>query len=132
MSAENIELVSGAQTATGQSAKRQVKTATMGVVSTHVTAISGGAPLFNHWLQHSPDGGTTWFDVPYDQQLTTNAAAGDLTANVNKRNINGTANRTTTGDDEATYKHLPAGHYRLAWTFTGGTSITFTSTLSVK
>jgi len=133
MSAENIELVSGAQTATGQSDKRQVKTATMATVAVHVTAVTGTTPVINYWLQHSPDGGTTWFDVPYDHQLTTNAAGADLTANTNKRNINGTANRTTTGDDAAVYKHIPAGHYRLAWVISGTTpSFTFVATLSVK
>jgi len=133
MSAENIALVSGAQTATGQSSARQVKTATMGAVTINTTAVSGTTPVFNGWLEHSPDDGTTWMEVPYDQQLTTTGTAADVAANTNRRNINGTGNRTTTGKDTAVYKHLAAGHYRLAWIITGTTpSFTFTSTLSVK
>lgn len=133
MSAENVELVSGAQTATGQSPKRQIKTATMGVVSINTTVVTGTTPVFNAWLEYSPDNGTTWLEVPYDQQLTTTGTAADTTANTNKRNINGTANRTTTGKDTAKYNHLAAGHYRLAWIITGTTpSFTFAATLAVK
>ncbi len=133
MSQENVILLDTAsQTATGQSAKRQIKTATMGVVMVDLT-IASAADAIDYWLQASDDNGTTWYDVPYDQQLTLAAAAADLTANTNKRNINGTSSRTGVGKDMAVYKHLPAAHYRLAWVISGTSpDFTFKATLAVK
>lgn len=133
MSAQDITLASGAQTATGQSDKRQLKTATMGLVSVNVTAATGTTPKIDYWLEASFDGGTTWVEVFHDGAFASTGTATDITITPNKRNINATANRSTAGKDMALYRHMPAGWYRLAWVISGTTpSFTFTATLSVK
>ena len=86
---------SAAETAAGAGGAMASPTLTMLEVFLDVTAHAGTTPVFNAWLQSSWDAGTSWFDVPYDQQLNdAEATAADQTANTNKRNVNGTANVT--------------------------------------
>ncbi|HET6373017.1 MAG TPA: hypothetical protein VFG76_06905 [Candidatus Polarisedimenticolia bacterium] len=104
----------------------------MAVVSIDITAVSGTTPVFSPYLQGTNDDGTTWFDIPYDSQLTTVApATADQTAAKDKRNI---ANAVTAvGKHIAIYKHLPYKKVRLAWAISGTTpSFTFSAVLSGK
>lgn len=131
MSARRIELVASAvQSGSANSDAFSVATLTMGVVGVDITAITS-TPDLDIWLQGSDDGGTTWYDLPYDQQLTSAAAAADLTANTHKRNINGTSSAAAVSKHAAVYKHLAADVVRLAWVLTTGT-ITFSASLVGK
>jgi len=47
----------------------------MAVVTIDITAVSGTSPTADFWLQGYDRFAKQWFDVPYDQQLTSNAAA---------------------------------------------------------
>lgn len=131
MSARRIELVaSAAQSGAANSDSFSVATLTMGVVGVDITAITS-TPDLDIWLQGSDDGGTTWYDLPYDQQLTHTGTATDTTAGTNKRNINGATSAAATGKHVAVYKHLACDYVRLAWTLTTGT-ITFSASLVGK
>lgn len=132
MAYNRVELqASAAQTASGNSASKSIPTGSIAVVNLNITATSG-TPSLDAWLQGSDDG-TTWYDLPYDQQLSSASAATDLTANTDKRNINGTSSATGTGKHVATYKHLACRYVRLSWVISGSTpSLTFESALELK
>jgi hypothetical protein len=139
VAARRIELVASAQRQAGTvyGGAQSVPTATMAQVTLDITAVSGTAtPTINFWLQASDDGGTTWYDLPYDLQMTTAAGATDVDANETRRNINGTAGATGTGKHLAIFKHLAADMIRpvfdITGTFAGGQGITFSADLVVK
>lgn len=133
MAAVRSTLVSGAQTATGQSAAYAVKTISMAAVCVNVTAASGS---FAAWLQVSPDGGTTWHDFGHDI-LTKNddggAAGQDFACQIQRRNITGTSYVSAAAKFCAIYKHLASQYVRLSWYIAGtGATFTFTATLEGK
>ncbi len=119
---------SAAETSTGQSQAFQIPTFSQMLVGVDITAASGTTPALDIYLQGSDDGGTTWYDIPYDLALTTNAAAADLTATAQKRNINGTAAVAAAGKHVAIYKEIPTDTVRLRWVISGTTpSFTFSA-----
>lgn len=114
------------RSADGQSDEILTPTATMMAVQLDIDASGGTSPTLGVWMQWSGDGGNNWVDLPYDQQLTSNTAAPDLTGNTDKRNINGTALATGAGDHTAIYKHVPAGRVRAAYVIGGSSGPNFT------
>lgn len=119
---------SAAETATGATSWIPIPTFSMFMVGLDITAASGTTPALSLWLQGSDDGGLTAFDFPYDLQLTLNAAAADLTANTNRRNITGTAAVAAPGKHIAIYKEIPTDAVRLSWVISGTTpSFTFSA-----
>ena len=119
---------SGAETATGNSGAIQIPTFSQMLVGVDVTAVSGTTPAMDIYLQGSDDGGTTWYDMPYDLQMTTAAAPADIDANETRRNINGTAAAAATGKHLAIYKEIPTDTVRLRWVISGTTpSFTFSA-----
>lgn len=129
MSASNrFELhQSGTENATGQSGKATIPTFSQLLVGVDITAASGAPRQIDLWLQVSDDGGTTWYDQPYDQQMITSAAAADVTADLNKRNIVN-AHTTTAIQTVAVYKAIPSDTIRLAWVISGTVPVwTFSS-----
>lgn len=129
-------LTSAARTADGNSDAVSIPTATMLALFTDITALSGTGPTLGAWLEWSPDKGTTWFVVPYDLHIRTDATltAADVSADANKRNATGTSTTHTAGDRHvAIYKHVPAGHVRVNYKIGGtGPSFTFSSRLQGK
>jgi len=127
--ATTIELIpSGPLTADGFSAPVSIATLTMVAVGVDITAILGTTPTLSLWLQVSDDGGTTYYDFPYDLRLKLSTAATDQTATTNKRNIIDAA--TAIEKTLAIYKHMPATTIRLAYDL-GGTSPSFTLSASL-
>jgi len=127
---QRFEMVaSAAQISTGNSAAFPVPTMSMLMVAVDITAVSGTTPTMGIYLQVSDDGGTTWFDMPYDLQLTFAAAAADVTAFTARRNINGSALAAGTAKYLAIYKEIPGDTVRLAWVI-GGTTPSFTFSAS--
>lgn len=119
MRAQTIELLpSGTLTGSGETTGFPVKTGTMAVVGVDVGTEGGTTPELTVWLQVSDDGGTTWYDMPYDQAMVTSTGDTDVTADTDKRNI---VDEITSGDAQhiATYKHLPADTVRLKWVISG-------------
>jgi len=105
----------------------------MAVVTLDITAVSGTTPTLDVWLQGYDRFAKQWFDVPYDQALTSASAAADLAATANRRNINGTASATAVSQHVAVYKHLPFEKVRLQWKIGGSTpSFTFSAGISGK
>ena len=126
MPKQNIELLArAAQTASANVAAIKVGTFTMGMATVNVTAKAGTSPTLKVWLQGSDDGGTTWYDLPYDFQMDTTAGGTDVDAVTGKRNIAESADAL--GLWAAIFKHLPCGHVRAVWAIggTGGPSFTF-------
>ncbi len=135
MAARDIELhASAAENGIASGGSRSIPTLTMAVVSVDITAGAGTGLAFSVWLQGSNDGGTTWFDIPYDQKANTPAAGtADVTASTNKRNIVDAKSTTSAEKFQAVYKHLAFQMVRLAWAITGTTpSFTFSAFLSGK
>lgn len=134
MSARVYELkTAGTVTGGGPAGEVPIPVHSMAVVTIDITAVAGGAPGCDFWLQGYDSFAKQWVDVCYDQQLTSNAAAADLTANTNKRNINGTSAAAGVSKHMAIYKHLPYGKVRLQWAFSGTTtSFTFSAAISGK
>lgn len=104
-------------TADGQSQAIPVPTLMMLAVCADVTAITDTSPEFTLWLQASDDGGTTWYDFPYDLLLASSAAATDVAADTQKRNV--CDEITAGGRFVAIYKHVPAKLVRLAYIVAG-------------
>ncbi len=107
---------------------------TMAILGVALGAATGTSVDLSVWLQVSDDGGTTWFDMPYDLQLITTAGVGDVTATENRRNA---VNQADESDDNtnylAVYKHLPGDVIRLAYAVAGTTpSYTFSASLVGK
>jgi len=134
MSARVYELKpTGTVTGAGPAGEVPIPVHSMAVVTIDITAVAGASPQCDFWLQGYDSFAKQWVDICYDQQLTSNAAAGDLTANTNKRNINGTSAATAAGKHAAIYKHLPFSKVRLQWAFSGTTtSFTFSAAISGK
>ena len=123
----------GAVTGGGPAGEVPIPVHSMAVVTIDITAVSGTSPTADFWLQGYDRFAKQWFDVPYDQQLTSNAAAADLAANTNRRNINGTSAATGVSKHVAVYKHLPFEKVRLQWALGGTTpNFTFSSAISGK
>jgi len=134
--ATRTELVtSAAFTASGNSAKFAVATATQLVVGVDITAASGTTPLLDLWLQVSDDGGTTWYDMPADWALKGNNAAGQgsLTPSSGSgiRDIVEAANATSTW--LGVYKQVASDWVRVKWIISGTTpSFTFSVSMVAK
>ena len=132
MSKSNTELLASAvQSASGNSASFPIRTQTMAVVGIDITATSGTSEALDIWLQVSDDGGDTWYDFIYSQQMTSDDAAADINAAATNRNINGVSSALDVGKHLAIYRHLPAGHVRLKWVISGTTpTFTFSASLA--
>lgn len=131
MSATRTELVaSGAQTASGTSAKFQVPSAGDLFVGVDVTTGSS-ITTFDAWLQASDDGGTTWYDYPADLVLKSTTSGTGNTVTANARDI--VDNKTTTTAEQfcGVYKRIAADYVRLRWALTG-TSVTFSASMVAK
>lgn len=105
------------------------------LVSVVVTATTGTTPLLSVFLQSTDDGGTTWYDLPYDLALITadtthtegdhrspNAAAASGSAKIGARNI--LDNENTVRRAIAKYTNF-GEQVRAAWVISG-TSPSFT------
>jgi len=134
MSARVYELkTAGLVTGGGPAGEVPVPVHSMAVVTVDVTAVAGASPACDFWLQGYDRFAKQWYDVPFDQSLTSNAAAADLAAGTNRRNINGTTAATGVSKHAAIYKHIPFEKVRLQWAFTGTTtSFTFSAAISGK
>jgi len=121
MSATRIEiLASGAQTATAQGGAIAVGNMKELGVMADVTVASGTLTVY---LQSSSDGGTTWFDLPYDLALVTAATAAAGTATASNRNIHSSI--TATAKAMAQYAKF-GDLVRGAWVISGsGATFTF-------
>jgi len=126
-------VASAARTASGNSRTTPVNVSGFDSFAAflNVTAVSGTTPTLDVFAQASNDGGTTWFDVPYDQQLTTNAAAADQTAGTNKRNISGAASITAAAKTVAVFRNAGYGLVSFFWVI-GGTTPSFTFDVVVE
>lgn len=127
MAAKRFEMVSAqAFTLSGNSAPFAVATGVDLDVSVNCTAASGTTPTMHVFLQGSPDGGTTWYDVPCDMALTTNAAGANVAAKTTNRNINGDTAISAAGTKcNGRFRGLGYDTIRLAWVI-GGTTPSFT------
>jgi len=123
-------LASAAQIGSGNSAAFPVPTMSMLMVGVDITLVSGTTPTLGIWLQGSDDGGTTWYDLPYDLQMTSFNAAADVTAFTARRNINGSALAAVISKHVAIYQELPTDTVRLAWIIGGTATPTFTFSAS--
>lgn len=103
----------------------------MAMLAVNITAEDGTVTL-DVWLQAYDEFAKQWFDVPYDLQMTSSSSAADVTANTNRRNINGTSAAAGVSKHIAIYKHLPAGKVRLNWDTSGTTSFIWSASLSGK
>ena len=133
MSATRTEMVaSAAFTASGVSAKFSVPTAGDLIVGVDVTA-AAGTPVLDLWLQASDDGGTTWYDMPFDLALKTSATATENTTRTNDRSIIDNKTSTTAEQFMATYKRIATDTVRLKWIISGTTpSFTFSASMVAK
>lgn len=78
MGATRFELqAAGPQVATGQGGQVTVAGIKEMEVFVNVTAQSGTTPVLTVFLQSSSDGGTTWYDLPHDGVLETEATAAE-------------------------------------------------------
>ena len=134
MSATRSEMVaSAAFTASGVSAAFPIPTANHVMVGVDITAASG-TPVLDLWLQGSDDGGTTWYDMPFDIALQTSTSATEGTTRSNDRSI--IDNRTSTtvpAQFIALYKSVATDRIRLKWIISGTTpSFTFSASMVAK
>lgn len=133
MSATRSELVaSSAFTASGVSASLSVPTANHLFVGVDITA-SSGTPVLDLWLQGSDDGGTTWYDVPFDLALQTSTTATENTTRTNDRSIIDNRTSTSAAQFLGIYKSLAADKIRLKWIISGSSpSFTFSASVVAK
>lgn len=120
-----------AYTASGVGDSVPVPTITMLEAYLRLTAVSGSTPALDVWLESSPDDGVNWYVLPYDQRITTPVAGINLdsAADLNRRNINGTASLVAADAGKAfvgKYKVMPGDLVRPRWIISGATpSFTF-------
>ncbi len=78
MSVSQFEMqASGPQTATGQGGPQAVRDLRDLAVYVDVTGQSGTTPVLTVYMQSSSDGGLTWYDLPFDDELETAASAAE-------------------------------------------------------
>lgn len=126
MSSTRIDVQdSGAQTATAQGGSKAVGNITDLGVFVEATIASGTCSI---WIQASSDGGTTWYDLPYELVLTSDptAATPSVAAVINDRNILSEINAVASAF--AKYRNF-GDLVRAAW-YIAGSGATFT--FSVK
>jgi len=119
--AKTIELLPATTiTADSEGLPIKIPNLTMAIVGVALAAATGTTVKLSVWLQVSDDGGTTWYDMPYDLQLKTQTGTADPSAVVNKRNI--LSEMTETDDNTnhlAVYKHIPADFIKLKYAVSG-------------
>jgi hypothetical protein len=120
---------SAAQTATGNGGAIPVAGITEMAVLIDCTTSSGTTPVLDLYLQSSSDGGTTWYDLPFELSIaTTNpaSAAAGVVQTDNRDILNGTTD-CATNDVRAIAKYSVFGdQVRAAWVISGTTpSFTF-------
>lgn len=108
---------------TGQSAAIELDKRTQVQAFLNVTA-KASSPNLDVWIQVSPDG-ATWYDLGYDWESKTAAAAADVTQAIGKRNINGVSSATDVGQWTCVYRSFPTAWIRASWVFSGSGDITF-------
>ena len=103
-----------------------IPTATMMDVTLEVEgAVSGTSPTLHVWLQTSTDK-EEWFDEPLPAALKSDAAGANVSAVVDKRNINGDTAMSAQGEKhKAKYPHIAAGWVRANWKIGGTATPTF-------
>ena len=138
MPAQDTQMITGLQTANGQSAGVPLATATMALVSIIINAVPGGTnPELHAWLQYSPDAGVTYFDVGCDQhvfQEDLDEPTAEPTEKV--RNITPKTTGLDANGEQCTglFRHIPGGLYRLKWRIAGTDTpdSDFTARISTK
>lgn len=127
---------SAAESGNSQSTDFPIPTFSQMLVGIDITAVSGSFGAgegLAAWLQGSDDGGTTWYDIPYDSRMTTSSGGADFAADTARRNITGTARVTAVATHVALYQFIPTDTIRLAWAIDGTTpSFTFSASAAGK
>ena len=87
--------------------------------------VTGTSPTLDAWLQHSTDK-EEWFDMPANLAMPSSSLAANVSAAVNKRNVNGDNSMEAQGEKHtAIYSHVPAGWIRANWKIGGTAGPTF-------
>lgn len=121
-----VKLASGTALVTGATASFTLPHADAYRLLLAVGTVSGSSPTFDAVLQDSPDGGTTWVNLPlrFTQVTTTGTAATDPYIIFKPVSISDTASAgvtAATGGATATNTPVCVKNVRLAYTV-GGTS----------
>lgn len=80
------QVVSAVLTGSGQSQAYDVTPGEY-AISANVTAVSGAGATLDLWFQESDDGGTTWYDVPFESVIKTTSSATAETVGTNQRDL---------------------------------------------
>lgn len=136
MSASNrIEILpSQVITGSGSTAAIPVNTFIDFSVGVDVTAVAGATLTVHIWLQASDDGGTTWYDYPYDKAMRSDAAGTDVTALITGRNITLAAGHVLADAAKkylAQYREVGPDVVRVTWTLAGTTNPSITMSISI-
>ena len=119
---------SGAQTASSNSGGISVAGIREMVVYFDCTASSGTGETLDLFLQSSSDGGTTWFDLPFELAIQTDGDGTETAGLINGRDFVNMAADEACEDGIAVYKVF-GDQVRARW-FIAGTTPSFT--FSVK
>lgn len=129
MSAQRSQLLSSAaRTTSSNSEAFDVKTGSMAAVAIEVTAVATCTD-FTAFMQGSPDGGDTWFDLVADHVAVHSGGQSDGGITSADRDI--FDGITAAAKAIAVYKHVPVDKVRLAW-YLDAVSVTFEAWMVTK